>query len=285
MQLSNKINNQIAFIGEGHGGIAAYRSISLYFKKIEILTNDKDIKSLMRSNDKFVDCIEEIESNLVICAGYKKLIPKKFLQNKTVINTHPSLLPKYRGLHAVVWAILNMEEELGNTIHLMNEYIDDGEILEQFKVKYESQTSQEILKLFDDYVENNLGRVILEFIEGKIIPVKQDNKNATWVTKRNLNDCIIDFNSDNNYIAAMFRALVEPYPLPLIKFKNNFYEITSSNLLKTKYEMHNGRVINIENKSAYVKTAEGILIINLLREFKTKEIIFPSDIFKIGTRL
>ena len=99
-------------------------------------------------------------------------------------------MPKYRGLHAIAWAILNMEEELGNTIHLMNEYIDDGEILEQFKVKYESQTSQEIVKLFDDYVENNLGRVILEFIEGTIIPVKQDNKNATWVTKRNLTDCL-----------------------------------------------------------------------------------------------
>ena len=151
MQLSTNLE-KIAFFGEGHGGIAAYRSLSLYFKKIEILTNDKDLKSLIRSTDKLVESIEEIESNLVICAGYKKIISKEFLRKKTVINTHPSLLPKYRGMHSVAWAILNMEEELGFSIHLMNEYIDDGDILEQFKVNYESQTSQEIMKLFDDYV-------------------------------------------------------------------------------------------------------------------------------------
>ena len=284
MQLSTNLE-KIAFFGDGHGGIAAYRSLSLYFKKIEILTNDKDIKSLIRSTDKLVESIEEIESNLVICAGYKKIISKEFLRKKTVINTHPSLLPKYRGMHSVAWAILNMEEELGFSIHLMNEYIDDGDILEQFKVKYESQTSQEIMKLFDDYVSNNLGRVVLEFFNKKIIPLKQDKTKATWVSKRNLNDCILDFNSNNRYIAAMFRALVEPYPLPLIKFKDNLYEITSFKLIDVKYEMHNGRVLNIENKSAYVKTSEGILIINSLRDIKTKEKIFPSDIFKIGTRL
>ena len=118
-----------------------------------------------------------------------------------------------------------------------------------------------------------------------IMSLKQDKTKATWVSKRNLNDCILDFNSNNRYIAAMFRALVEPYPLPLIKFKDNLYEITSFKLIDVKYEMHNGRVLNIENKSAYVKTAEGILIINSLRDIKTKEKIFPSDIFKIGTRL
>ncbi len=240
---------------------------------------------MMRPNDKSVELIEEIESNFIVCAGYTKIIPKEFLKNKTIINTHPSLLPKYRGLHALAWAILNMEEELGVTINLMNEYIDDGDILEQFKIKYECQTSQEIMILFEDYIATNLGRVVLGFLEEKIIPVKQDKSKATWVTKRNLNDCILDFNASNDYISAIFRALVEPYPLPIIKFKNNLYEIISHKLIETTYKMHTGTVINIENNDVYIKTSEGILIIDLLRAFITKEKLFASDILKIGKRL
>ena len=81
------------------------------------------------------------------------MVTYTILSKKIIINTHPSLLPKYRGVHALAWAMINMEEELGFSIHLMNEYVDDGDILEQFRVKYENQTAKEMLKLFDDYVE------------------------------------------------------------------------------------------------------------------------------------
>ena len=72
-------------------------------------------------------------------------------------------------MHGLVWAMLNFEEELGFSIHLMNKYIDDGDILEQFKIKYENQTSQEIMKKFDDYVLNiHKGNAKLFLISSKI---------------------------------------------------------------------------------------------------------------------
>ena len=285
MKNSSLNKMKIAFAGNGHGAIAAFRSLSLYFDNIEVLTSDNDILKLLRDNDSLIKSIKDSKSKVVICAGYLKIIHNEILENKTIINTHPSLLPKYRGLHALAWAMLNMEEEIGFSIHLMNEYIDDGDILEQFSVKYESQTSHEIMTLFDDYIQNNLGRVVFDFLNKKIIPIKQNKSKATWVTRRNLDDCIIDFTKSNNYILAMFRTLVEPYPLPLIRINDRLYEVTSYKLIDIKYEMHIGRVVNIENDDVYIKTKEGLLLINSLREFETKENIFAREILKIGKRL
>lgn len=48
-----------------------------------------------------------------------------------VINKHAGLLPRYRGLYPVFWAMLNDEREIGVTVHFMNDKIDGGDILAQ----------------------------------------------------------------------------------------------------------------------------------------------------------
>jgi methionyl-tRNA formyltransferase len=49
------------------------------------------------------------------------------------------LLPKYRGLHSTVWSILNNEPYFGLTIHIMNEFIDDGPVVYQYKFRNSGQ--------------------------------------------------------------------------------------------------------------------------------------------------
>lgn len=278
--------NEIIFAGSGHGGIAAFKSLQKEFTHINAITDDTDIISLFRNTDKKIESFLDSNFKVVVCAGYQFIIPEYILNKKIIINTHPSLLPKYRGLHALVWAMLNFEKELGFTIHLMNKHIDDGDILEQFKINYEGQTSQEIWKIFDDYVLNNLGRVVKEFLAGKIIAKPQKRVEATWVCKRNIEDCLIDFSKTNKYIEMLFKALVRPYPLPMIKVKGKLYEVSKYKLIPVKYEMHVGRVVNIEENKAYIKVAEGILIIEELINFETKEkVSYISKLLKIGQRL
>jgi len=279
------MTDKIIFAGSGHGGIVALKSLQKKFNFIEVVTDDLNILQLLRNTDSQIENISLSNLNTVVCAGYHSIIDKELLSKKIIINTHPSLLPKYRGMHGLVWAMLNFEKELGFSIHLMNEYIDDGDILEQFTIKYKNETSQEIMKKFDEYVLNNLGRVVKKFTEGEIIPKKQNKEKATWVCKRNIEDCIIDFNKSNQYINMMFKALVRPYPLPMIKVKNKLYEITNYQLKELNYEMHLGRVINIEDNKAFIKILNGILIIEELIDFQTKEIINISNILKIGQRL
>ena len=278
-------NTNIIFAGNNHGGIVAFKSLQEYFLNIEVITDDENIISLFRKTDKLIKKILDTDTSMVVCAGYHEIVSKDILEKKIIINTHPSLLPKYRGMHGLVWGMLNFENELGFTIHLMNEYIDDGDILEQFRIKYKDQTSQEIMLKFDDYILNNLGRVVQEFLDKKIIPQKQNKQLATWVAKRNIDDCIIDFNKSNKYLKMLFKALVRPYPLPMIKIDNKLFEVNSYRLITIKYDTHIGRVVNIENSDVFIKVKDGLLVINELTDFKTKELIQANKLLKIGRRL
>jgi methionyl-tRNA formyltransferase len=277
--------DSIVFIGSGHGGVVALKSLQSCFKKIEVISKDKDILSILREEDITVNSLYDTQTDLVVCAGYKSIISEDILLKKTVINTHPSLLPKYRGMHGLVWAMLNYEEELGFTIHLVNKYIDDGDILEQFKIRYNNQTSKEIMDIFDNYIEKNLARVVTDFINHKITPTPQDRSKATWVAKRDIEDCVIDFNYDNRYIDMLFKVLVRPYPLPIIKNGDKKYEINGYTLITRDYRANIGQVVNIEDRKVYIKVKEGLLIIEKLIDYDTKESISASDIFKIGKRL
>ena len=285
MECADKREVKIVLAGNCHGGVVALKSLQDEFVSIEVITEDDDIVSMLRTSDKIIKTFTETDVKLVVCAGFHSIVQKEILEEKTIINTHPSLLPKYRGMHGLVWGMLNFEEELGFSIHLMNEYIDDGDILEQFRVNYNGETSQEIMKLFDDYVEKNLGRVVRQFIKKEITPIKQNKKEATWVAKRNIEDCIIDFNKDNKYIDMLFKALVRPYPLPMIKVDNKLYEVNGYELISIKYETHIGRVVNIEDGHVYIKTKDGLLIIDKLIDFDTKELLKAPTLFKIGKRL
>ena len=285
MNQPEKREPQIIFAGESHGGEAAFKSLQATFDCIEVLSDDDNILNMMRKSDISVLSFEECKSTVGVCAAYRPLIGKNILNKKTIINTHTSLLPKYRGVHALAWAMLNLEEELGFSIHLMNEYVDDGDILEQFRVKYKSQTAQEMLDLFNEYVENNLGRVVLDYMNNKITPIKQNRDEATWVTKRNLTDCVIDFDETHKQIEAMFRVLAPPYPYPMLKIKDELFEVLNHQLLTRNYKMHNGRVVNIEDDNVYIKVREGLLITNRLRNYGTKQEYAASKILKRGQRL
>jgi phosphoribosylglycinamide formyltransferase-1 len=77
--------------------------------------------------------------DLILLAGYMRLIGTVLLTAypKKIINIHPSLLPKYKGLNAIKQAIDNNDHELGVTIHYVDAGIDTGEIIEQDKITIE----------------------------------------------------------------------------------------------------------------------------------------------------
>ncbi len=75
----------------------------------------------------------------IVLAGYMRLIGTVLLTAypKKILNIHPSLLPKYKGLNAIKQAIDNNDNELGVTIHYVDEGVDTGEIIEQEKITIE----------------------------------------------------------------------------------------------------------------------------------------------------
>ena len=75
--------------------------------------------------------------DLICLAGFMRILSKKFIKNfsKPILNIHPSLLPKYKGLNTHYKVIKNREKFSGATVHIVNEKLDSGKIIIQEKVK------------------------------------------------------------------------------------------------------------------------------------------------------
>ena len=74
--------------------------------------------------------------DLIVLAGWMRIISSQFIQafpNK-IINLHPSLLPKYKGLHAIEQALNSGDDITGCTVHYVTEELDSGEIILQSEV-------------------------------------------------------------------------------------------------------------------------------------------------------
>jgi phosphoribosylglycinamide formyltransferase 1 len=86
---------------------------------------------------------------LICLAGFMKILSKSFIKkfNGTILNIHPSLLPKYKGLNTHVRALNKKDKFSGCTVHLVNSKLDSGKIILQKKVKiYNNDNVQTLSK-------------------------------------------------------------------------------------------------------------------------------------------
>ena len=87
-----------------------------------------------KDEDKMIELFKAWNVDLIILAGYMRIIKNPSAFPAPIINVHPSLLPKYKGLHAVEQAINNKEEFTGCSVHYVNEELDGGEVIMQSEV-------------------------------------------------------------------------------------------------------------------------------------------------------
>jgi methionyl-tRNA formyltransferase len=126
-----------------------------------------------------------LEADIGILASFGKIITKEVLDYfpHGILNIHPSLLPKYRGASPVRAAIAAGEKETGATIIKLDEKLDHGKIISQFKIEIGKSDTTKTLreKLFIQSAEV-LGALIKPYMEGKIKLKIQNEKEATFTT-------------------------------------------------------------------------------------------------------
>ena len=96
--------------------------------------------------------------DLIVLAGYMRILKRPLDFHCPIINVHPSLLPKYKGLHAVEQALDSNDTVTGCTVHYVNEELDGGAIIKQAEVPI----------LADDTVETLTRRI--QLMEYAIVP-------------------------------------------------------------------------------------------------------------------
>ena len=96
--------------------------------KIPYLFINTNIKNY---DNKILLNLKKYKISLICLAGYMKIISKKIINtfNKKIINIHPSLLPKFKGLNTFSRIIKNREKKTGCSVHYVNNKLDDGDII------------------------------------------------------------------------------------------------------------------------------------------------------------
>ena len=118
-------------------------------KYANIFKIKKKIYTLKKINDekKILLELQKNKINLICLAGYMKILSKTFLKNFNgkILNIHPSLLPKFKGLNTHERAINKKEKYSGCTVHFVNSKIDSGKIILQKKVKIKKKDTPKSL--------------------------------------------------------------------------------------------------------------------------------------------
>ena len=89
------------------------------------------------SEKKVIHELKKDNINLICLAGFMKILSKGFIKNfeGKILNIHPSLLPKYKGLSTHEKVIKNKDKYSGCTVHFVNSRLDSGKIVNQKKVR------------------------------------------------------------------------------------------------------------------------------------------------------
>ena len=99
----------------------------------KVIKYDKKIKT----DNKILKLLKKKKIKLICLAGFMKILSRNFIKHfdGKIINIHPSLLPKYKGLNTHQRAIKNREKFAGCTVHYVNSRLDSGKIILQRRVK------------------------------------------------------------------------------------------------------------------------------------------------------
>lgn len=204
------------------------RKIPIYYSASELLENPTD-------------------ATLGILASYGEIIKKEVIDlfPQGILVIHPSLLPKYRGASPVPASIMSGESITGCSIIRMDEKMDHGPVVTQFKEEILTEDNSEILRnrIFEKSADV-LTEMLPAYTQGKIKPKPQDHENATYTKLLKREDGFIELGksqsttTDNNFIRAM-----SPWPGAWTLVKLNEKDEVKKRLKLLKSHVEEGQLV------------------------------------------
>jgi len=172
-----------------------------------------------------INDIYKIKNLYFFSLEYEKIIDTKKFSSKKLYNLHFSLLPKYRGCHTNFFQIFNGEKFSGVTLHQINNGIDTGDIISQyrFKIPINATAYENYLKLMK-YAVILLKKNIKKILNNNYLTKKQNLVKGSYYNRSSvdyLKLSIIKKIDNNINTHNLIRSLIFP-PLQLPKYKKKF---------------------------------------------------------------
>ena len=162
-----------------------------------------------------MEVIRSIAPDVIFVFGFSQLISPEILSIPSLgcIGTHPALLPKNRGRHPLIWALVEGLTQSGLTFFYLDEGADSGDIL--WQEPFTIELGDDALTLYQK-IRSLASKGIAEFLPklmNNTAPrIPQDASQATYWRKRTAQDGQIHWDQPSMTIYNLIRALTRPYP-------------------------------------------------------------------------
>lgn len=161
-----------------------------------------------------VSLVRSLQPDVIFVFGLSQILPKELLQLAPLgcLGTHPALLPRNRGRHPLVWALVEGLTESGLTFFLLDDGVDSGDIVWQraFQIT-EDDDAGSLYARVKDLASVAIGELLPLFEGGNVPRRPQDHALATYWRKRTERDGEIDWSRPVGSVHNLIRALARPY--------------------------------------------------------------------------
>ena len=205
--------------------------------------------STLKQEDVFLQ-FKKLKPDLVVVVAYGLLLPERFLLTPKFgcINGHASLLPRWRGAAPIQRAIEAGDHTTGSCIMLMEKGMDTGPILSSKSININpSDTSKTIHDKLSNLTAEILVKTLKEYIDGKVVPIKQKEDGVKYADKIVKDEAIINWSLPSINIFNKVRAF-DPFPSTYTFLSGIKIKIVETKLCKVSHQFEPGTIIECKNK-------------------------------------
>jgi methionyl-tRNA formyltransferase len=236
----------------------------------------------------FVETVAALAPELGLSIAYDQILRRPLLDLPPhgILNVHAGKLPRYRGRNVINWAILNGEEEIGITVHMVDEGIDSGDIVLQRTLPIGwTDGYGDVLARVVAAIPDLVSEAVRGVAAGTLVRTPQDPAQATYVGGRGEGDEWLDWSDTSRNLHNKIRAITRPGPgartllgTQEIIIWRAYYDPAWPTYLATP-----GQVVGREaDGSAVVKTGDSTLRV---QEVQPTGGTSGPPFWRIGTRL
>ncbi|WP_406864813.1 methionyl-tRNA formyltransferase [Streptomyces sp. HUAS MG47] len=207
-------------------------------------------------DDELFDLLKAADPDIIVANNWRTWIPPRIysLPRHGTLNVHDSLLPKYAGFSPLIWALINGEQEVGVTAHMMDEVLDAGDIVDQRAVTVEpTDTATDLFHKTVDLIAPVTIGALARIAAGETEFTPQDRSRATFFHKRSEDDIRINWDWPAAVLERLVRAQSAPYPSAFAFHKGKRLEILSAVVSEGRYGGTPGRI--------FYREGDGVVIV------------------------
>ena len=255
------------------------RGMKLVASPVKELALEKGIPVFQPENfreEATVQQLADLKPDVVAVVAYGRILPQKVLDlvPQGFINIHASVLPQYRGSAPYQWAVLNGDKETGVSAQFMVHAMDAGDVVGVSKTPIgPNETAGELLDRLSVLGAELLSDTLRGFEAGTLVPVAQEESQATQAPMLDKSMCPIDWNKTAQQVHDQVRGL-HPWPVATAELAGTKFKIHATAIVPGKAAP--GTILGLTKTGLVVACGEGAVEIRSLQAEGGKRMAAPD---------